>query len=940
MSTTTVSTNSLPSNVPKLDVSGTNFAIFKVRFTRAVKSKGVWGHLDGSTPRPTPAVATGAAPAPVAVAAQPPAAAAAGQQPAPAAAPAATATATPGDSDEEKWDKNEAIALDLLTQRIPDSTVIRTSRLNTAAEMWTEIVREYTEKGAYAQTDLRTRFLEMKCPERGDVHEWLEQLRSRREELAQVGVNIEEKDYRSTIISSLPGHLSGFASNLLASARLFSPSKTIDPDVIISLVNEEYQRRRSGRPSTKPSTTRGRDNGEALAVTSSPSRGTSHRGNSNGGRRNGSSNSHRGSTRGGSRSSQSRGCWTCGSPEHIRRNCPDNNNKKNNSHDAAQAAIESSGDEAFGVSDDDSDSEPMPGLLDVTDSSVSDGDSDAGSHVTNGELDDWEIFPNLGENHDSPWGDGWDTEELSGTESERSSFVSVDPDSVGDEFSPDFPNPEELAADVNDGPIASNSTRTELYDSGTTRHISPYRNMFNNFVNIAPKSLNAANKQRFAAVGQGDLVIEVPNGIDVSKLQLTKVLFSPEVGYTLVSIGKLDKQGYKFLFGDGKMTMHDRDGETIGEVLKTEKGVYKVIHDGDDGSYAATEPITLMEFHRRMGHISPAVAKKLAEKGMATGLRVDTSSGEMVFCESCVYAKATRKPIAKERQGERAKEFGDEIHTDLWGPAPVATLRGRRYFVTFTDDSSRLSDIHLLRRKGETLKAYINYEAEVKTQRKASIKTLHSDRGGEYTGKEFVVHLKKQGTRQKLTVHDTPEHKGVAERLNHTILEKIRAMLHASGQPRFLWGEAAHHAVWLKNCTPTKALDGKTPFEVATGKKPDLSGLREWGCRVWVRNQESAKLGGRVAEGVWVGFDTKSNGSRIYWPAKKKVSIERNCYFDDITRSSDGLEGEEEVVVEAPRVPPLTSISNSETPHFEPPSTHQQPPTPDDDNGSQPQAAT
>ena len=108
-------------------------------------------------------------------------------------------------------------------------------------------------------------------------------------------------------------------------------------------------------------------------------------------------------------------------------------------------------------------------------------------------------------------------------------------------------------------------------------------------------------------------------------------------------------------------------------------------------------------------------------------------------------------------------------------------------------------------------------------------------------------------------------------------------MLHASGQPHFLWGEAAHHAEWLKNCTPTKALDGKTPFEVAMGKKPDLSGLREWGCQVWVRNQESTKLGGHVAKSVWVGFDTKSNGSRIYWPVKKKVSIECNCYFDDIT---------------------------------------------------------
>ena len=85
-------------------------------------------------------------------------------------------------------------------------------------------------------------------------------------------------------------------------------------------------------------------------------------------------------------------------------------------------------------------------------------------------------------------------------------------------------------------------------------------------------------------------------------------------------------------------------------------------------------------------------------------------------------------------------------------------------------------------------------------------------------------------------------------------------MLHASGQPKFLWGEAARHAVWLKNRTPTKALDGMTPFEALTGDKPNLRGLREWGSRVWVRNEKKAKLGGRVDEGVWVGIDDKSKG--------------------------------------------------------------------------------
>ncbi|KAI0060481.1 hypothetical protein BV25DRAFT_1783082, partial [Artomyces pyxidatus] len=51
----------------------------------------------------------------------------------------------------------------------------------------------------------------------------------------------------------------------------------------------------------------------------------------------------------------------------------------------------------------------------------------------------------------------------------------------------------------------------ELYDSGTTRHISPYRDDFEDFHTIQPKNFNAANKQSFAATGTGSLVVELPN---------------------------------------------------------------------------------------------------------------------------------------------------------------------------------------------------------------------------------------------------------------------------------------------------------------------------------------------------------------------------------------------------------------------------------------------
>ncbi|KAG2065751.1 hypothetical protein BDR04DRAFT_949080, partial [Suillus decipiens] len=51
----------------------------------------------------------------------------------------------------------------------------------------------------------------------------------------------------------------------------------------------------------------------------------------------------------------------------------------------------------------------------------------------------------------------------------------------------------------------------KLYDSGTTRHISPYHNQFITLTPIPPKTFAAANKQPFDATGIGELVIEVLN---------------------------------------------------------------------------------------------------------------------------------------------------------------------------------------------------------------------------------------------------------------------------------------------------------------------------------------------------------------------------------------------------------------------------------------------
>ena len=171
----------------------------------------------------------------------------------------------------------------------------------------------------------------------------------------------------------------------------------------------------------------------------------------------------------------------------------------------------------------------------------------------------------------------------------------------------------------------------------------------------------------------------------------------------------------------------------------------------------AREVVTLEELHRKMGHITPEAAKQMVSSGAVEGIELDLTS-TLQACNSCQYAKATRKPISKVRVAPRAEKFGKEIHSDVWGPSSVKTPGGKQYYVSFTDDYTRWTYLVLLATKDQTIKVYKGFEAWEKLQLgMPAFKTLWSDQGGEYLGEEFSKHLIKQGTVRKLTIHNTPK---------------------------------------------------------------------------------------------------------------------------------------------------------------------------------------
>ena len=124
-------------------------------------------------------------------------------------------------------------------------------------------------------------------------------------------------------------------------------------------------------------------------------------------------------------------------------------------------------------------------------------------------------------------------------------------------------------------------------------------------------------------------------------------------------------------------------------------------------------------------------------------------------CEACLQGKMTRSPFVG--QMARAKDVLEIILSDVCGPFREMAKGGFYYFVTFIDDLSRFGYLFLLKNKSESFKKYKKFKAQVENQTGKSIKTLRSDRGGEYLSTEFIEFLKEHDITSQLTPLGTPQ---------------------------------------------------------------------------------------------------------------------------------------------------------------------------------------
>ena len=415
-------------------------------------------------------------------------------------------------------------------------------------------------------------------------------------------------------------------------------------------------------------------------------------------------------------------------------------------------------------------------------------------------------------------------------------------------------------------------------DSGCSRHMTRTKSSFVNLDESFKSKVKLGDGKYVKVEGKGDITVVTKGG--TPKL-IKDVLYVPLLSQNLLSVGQLVEKGYALTFDRDKCTILDKKGEqAITTVPMASNRVFPLCMSHKENLALKSDVMDeSMLWHMRYGHLNYESLKLLNKKDMVIGLPTVNSNGS--FCEGCVYGKIHRMPFPK--FSWRATTPLELVHADICGPTRTPSLKNRRYFLLFVDDYSRMMWVYFLEHKSEAFSMFLQFMAHVERESGQVIKGLRTDRGGEFISKPFWSYCKEKGIKRQLTVRQSPQQNGIAERKNRSIVEVARSMLKAKGLPNKYWAEAVNTAIYLLNRSPTKAVQHMTPYEAWFQRKPKIDHLKIFGCPAYyhVLPQNREKFDEKGEKCIFIGYSDHSKGYRLYNPNTQELIISRDVIFDE-----------------------------------------------------------
>ena len=163
------------------------------------------------------------------------------------------------------------------------------------------------------------------------------------------------------------------------------------------------------------------------------------------------------------------------------------------------------------------------------------------------------------------------------------------------------------------------------------------------------------------------------------------------------------------------------------------------------------------------------------------------------------------------------------------------------------------------------------------------MKIIRSDNGLEFLSRPMKQFYQQKGIVHQTTCIDTPQQNGRVERKHRHILNVARALRFQAHLPINFWGESVLTAAYLINRTPSKVLNGKTPYELLFNTKPSYDNIKMFGCLFYAHSKSRTKdkFAPRSRKCIFVGYPHGTKGWKVYDLETNEIFISRDVIFHE-----------------------------------------------------------
>jgi Reverse transcriptase (RNA-dependent DNA polymerase)/GAG-pre-integrase domain len=295
-----------------------------------------------------------------------------------------------------------------------------------------------------------------------------------------------------------------------------------------------------------------------------------------------------------------------------------------------------------------------------------------------------------------------------------------------------------------------------------------------------------------------------------------------------------------------------------------------------------------IQWHNRLGHIH---SRRIAElHKCAIGVPNLPIANDLEQCPTCLLAK-TRRTARSTTDSRHATVPNQGLSVDFGFIVQRSNdskryhryqgIQGQTCYILIADHFSGMLYGHTFKNKAPPIQ-WLNEWLAIHSP-PCLDKYVRMDQGGDLAKcREITTIFRNAGYQIEITGAGNSAQNGPVERPHQTIAEGIRALLYGADLEPTFWPYAFQHFLRLSNMMP-HAGHKTTPYEILYSRPPDLSRLRTFGCRVYVRppGDRPAKLAPHVDRGIFLGYQQTFQNIIYYDLATKQIKINTHARFDE-----------------------------------------------------------